>query len=227
MSDWVIGLVEAGSYWGIVLLMTIENVFPPIPSELIMPLAGYLAAQDHVTLWGAVLAGTAGSVFGALPLYWLGARIGSERIKRFADRHGRWLTITRGDLERAEHWFDRRGWLAVFVCRLIPGIRSLISIPAGVRRMNMALFLLVTTVGTGMWAALLGSVGYFLGRNYQQVERYVGWVSWAVIGALVAWYVIRVVRHPSAGGGSAEQNASSRNPGGDSSSGTSEAKARV
>ena len=210
MSDWIIGLVEAGSYWGIVLLMTIENVFPPIPSELIMPLAGYLAARDHVTLWGAVLAGTAGSVLGALPLYWLGARIGSERIKRFADRHGRWLTISREDLERAEQWFDRRGWIAVFICRLIPGIRSLISVPAGVRRMNMALFLLVTTIGTGIWAALLGSVGYFLGRNYQEVERYVGWVSWTVIAALLAWYLYRVIRNPSARRNSADGDAADR-----------------
>lgn len=197
MSNWIIGLVQTGSYWGIVLLMTIENVFPPIPSELIMPLAGYLAARDHLTLWGAIAAGTAGSVLGALPLYYLGAKIGSERIKSFADRQGRWLAISRHDLDRAEQWFDRHGWLAVFLCRLIPGIRSLISIPAGIRRMNLPVFLLVTAVGTAMWAALLACVGYLLGRNYQAVEEYVGWVSWIVIGAVVAWYVVRVVRQPS------------------------------
>src|SRR5690606_4648204 len=106
MSDWVIRIVEAGSYWGIVLLMTIENVFPPIPSELIMPLAGYLSARGELTLWGAIAAGTAGSVLGALPLYYLGARIGNERLRRLVDRYGRWLTVSCRDLDRAEDWFD-------------------------------------------------------------------------------------------------------------------------
>jgi membrane protein DedA with SNARE-associated domain len=199
MSNWVVELVEAGGYFGIVLLMTIENVFPPIPSELIMPLAGYLAARDQLTLWGAIAAGTAGSVLGALPLYLLGARIGSNRIKNFVDRHGRWVAVTRDDLDRAEQWFDRRGWLAVFVCRLIPGVRSLISIPAGIKRMSMPAFLLVTAVGTAMWSALLACVGFYLGRNYQVVEQYVGWVSWAVLGLVLLWYVVQVSRHPGHG----------------------------
>lgn len=214
MSDWVIGIVEAGSYWGIVLLMTIENVFPPIPSELIMPLAGYLAARGELTLWGAIAAGTAGSVLGALPLYYLGARIGNERLRQLVDRYGRWLTVSCRDLDRAEDWFDRRGWLAVFLCRLVPGIRSLISIPAGIRRMSLPLFLGVTTVGTAMWSALLACVGYFLGRNYQTVEEYIGWVSWAVVAALLGWYVLRVVRHPGsrdeADGGAAQRSAGNR-----------------
>jgi membrane protein DedA with SNARE-associated domain len=195
MSNWIIQLVQGAGYFGILVLMTVENVFPPVPSELIMPLAGYLAARDHMTLWGAIVAGTAGSVLGALPLYYLGLRIGSERIKAFADRHGRWVAVSRHDLDRAEAWFDRHGWSAVFFCRLIPGIRSLISIPAGVRRMSMLPFLLVTTAGTALWSTLLGCVGYFLGSNYQSAERYVGWLSWAVIAALLLWYVVRVVRY--------------------------------
>src|SRR5690606_20982352 len=109
MSNWIVQFVQGGGYLGILVLMTIENVFPPIPSELIMPLAGYLAAGGHMTLWGAIAAGTAGSVLGALPLYYLGVRIGSERIKAFADRHGRWVAVSRQDLERAEAWFDRHG----------------------------------------------------------------------------------------------------------------------
>lgn len=195
MSNWIIGLVQGGGYAGIVLLMTIENVFPPIPSELIMPLAGYLAARDHLTLAGAIVAGTAGSVLGAFPLYYLGARVGGERIKRFADAHGRWITLSRQDIERAEAWFERRGWVAVLLCRLVPGIRSLISIPAGIARMSLPLFLLVTTAGTAAWSALLAGFGYFLGRNYQRVEQYVGWVTWLVIGAVVLGYVVRVVRY--------------------------------
>lgn len=194
MSDWIVDLVHGGGYIGIVVLMTIENVFPPIPSELIMPLAGYLAARDDVTLWGAIAAGTAGSVLGALPLYYVGARIGSDRLKRFVDRRGCWLAISRRDVERAEAWFDRRGWLAVFLCRLVPGIRSLISIPAGVRRMPLPTFLVVTAIGTAMWSALLACIGYFLGRNYQAVEQYVGWISWAVVAIVLVWYLRRVVR---------------------------------
>ena len=199
MSNWIVQLIQSGGYLGILVLMTIENVFPPVPSELIMPLAGYLAGRNEMTLWGAILAGTAGSVLGALPLYYLGARIGGERIKAFADRHGRWTAVSRQDLERAEAWFDGHGWSAVFVCRLIPGIRSLISIPAGMRRMSMLPFLLVTAAGTALWATLLGCVGYFLGRSYQAAEQYVGWVSWAVIAAIMLWYVVKVVRYPSPG----------------------------
>ena len=198
MSDWIIGLVRMGSYAGIVLLMTIENVFPPIPSELIMPLAGYLAARDQMTLWGAIVAGTIGSVVGAVILYWFGARIGSERIKAFADRHGCWMAVSRRDIERAEQWFERRGWLAVLGGRVVPGVRSLISIPAGMAHMSFPLFLAVTAVGTAVWAAVLACVGYLLGRNFATVEQWIGSITWAVIIAVTAWYALRVWRnyHP-------------------------------
>lgn len=195
MSNWIIGLVQGGSYLGIVVLMTIENVFPPIPSELIMPLAGYLAAREEMTLWGAVAAGTAGSVAGALVLYYLGARIGSRRLKSFADRHGCWLGFSRRDVERAEQWFERHGWVAVLGCRLVPGIRSLISIPAGMARMPLTTFLAVTAVGTAAWAGLLAAVGFMLGRNFRAVEQYIGWITWAVVAAIVAVYAVRVWRN--------------------------------
>lgn len=198
MSDWVIGLVRSGGYAGIVFLMTIENVFPPIPSELIMPLAGYLAARDAFALWGAIAAGTVGSVVGALVLYYAGKRIGSDRIKRFADRHGCWLAFSRRDIERSERWFGRRGALAVFVCRLVPGIRSLISVPAGIAGMNLGIFLAATAVGAALWAAVLAVAGYWLGRNFGAVEQWVGWITVAVIVGLFAWYAHRVWRnyHP-------------------------------
>jgi membrane protein DedA with SNARE-associated domain len=198
MSDWIIGLVRSGGYAGIVFLMTLENIFPPIPSELIMPLAGYLAAGDSLVLWGAIAAGTLGSVAGAIALYYLGKRVGSERLKRFADRHGCWMAFRRSDIERSEHWFERRGALAVLFCRLVPGIRSLISVPAGIARMNFALFLLATAVGTAIWAAVLACAGYWLGRNFRTVEQWIGWVTLAVMVVLVAWYVRRVWRnyHP-------------------------------
>ncbi len=192
MSEWIIGLVRSGGYAGIVFLMTIENVFPPIPSELIMPLAGYLAASDSLVLWLAIAAGTLGSVVGAIALYYVGKRLGSERLKRFADRHGCWMAISRSDIERSELWFERRGVFAVFSCRLVPGIRSMISVPAGIARMHIGLFVVATTAGSAVWAAVLACAGYWLGRSFGTIEQWIGWLTVVVIVLLLAWYVQRV-----------------------------------
>ncbi len=192
MSEWIIGLVRSGGYAGIVFLMTIENVFPPIPSELIMPLAGYLAASDSLVLWLAIAAGTLGSVVGAIALYYVGKRLGSERLKRFADRHGCWMAISRSDIERSEQWFERRGVFAVFSCRLVPGIRSMISVPAGIARMHIGLFVVATTAGSAVWAAVLACAGYWLGRSFGTIEQWIGWLTVVVIVLLLAWYVQRV-----------------------------------
>lgn len=188
-------IVSSTHYFGIVLLMFIENVFPPIPSEIIMPLAGYMAAQQQLSLPGTILAGTAGSVLGALPLYYLGRKLGEDRLKEFADKHGRWLTLSRHDIDNAKRWFDRYGAAATFVCRLIPGVRSLISIPAGITSMSWVTFLIYTTLGTGIWATLLAYLGYVLGRNYTTVADYVDPVSWIVLGAVGVLYIVRVMRH--------------------------------
>lgn len=195
MASWVIHAIYASGYAGIVALMFVENVFPPIPSEVIMPLAGYMTSQGKLNLIGVVLAGTAGSVLGAMPLYYLGQKIGSERIKRLADRRGRWLTVSRQDLERAESWFKKYGAGAVFFCRLVPGIRSLISIPAGIYRMERAKFLFYTTAGTAVWAALLASLGYVLGSNFSKIGEYLDPISWIVLGLIVVLYRARAVRY--------------------------------
>ncbi len=195
MATWVIGIISSTGYFGIVLLMFIENVFPPIPSEVIMPLAGYMVAQGTLTMAGVVLAGMAGSVLGALPFYYLGHKLGERRLKDFADKHGRWLALSRKDIERSNLWFDRHGGTTVLFCRLIPGIRSLISIPAGLAGMRLWPFLAYTAAGTGVWAALLAYVGYFLGSNFTEVGEYLDPVSWFVFGALAIIYVYRVVRH--------------------------------
>jgi membrane protein DedA with SNARE-associated domain len=178
--------------------MTLENVFPPIPSELIMPLAGYLAADDALVLWGAIAAGTLGSALGAIALYYLGKRVGSDRLKSFVDRHGCWMAVSRRDIERSERWFERRGVLAVLACRLVPGVRSLISVPAGMARMNFALFLVATTVGSALWASILACAGYWLGSNFTAIEQWIGWLTLAVVAVLFAWYVRRVWRNYSA-----------------------------
>ena len=195
MATWVISTISATAYWGIVFLMVIENVFPPIPSEVIMPLAGFMATQDRLALLGVILAGTLGSVLGALPLYYLGRKIGDERLKRLADRHGRWLTVSREDLDKAKAWFDRHGGMAVLLGRLVPGIRSLISIPAGIETMPLVPFLLFTTIGAGLWTALLTLTGYWLGANFRQVEAYLDPVSYVVLASIIAIYVWRVVTH--------------------------------
>jgi membrane protein DedA with SNARE-associated domain len=195
MATWVIHTISATSYWGIVCLMIVENVCPPIPSEVIMPLAGFMAVQGRLAFLGVLLAGTLGSVLGAVPLYYLGRRIGDERLKNFADRHGRWLTVSRDDLDHAQQWFDRHGGMAVLLCRLVPGVRSLISIPAGLEGMPLAPFLLCTTMGAGLWTALLASAGYGLGANFRQVEAYLDPASYVVLAVLVGLYGWRVVTH--------------------------------
>lgn len=194
MTDWVTRAVESMGYWGVVLLMFLENVVPPIPSELIMPLAGYQAARGDMTFWGVVIAGTVGSVLGALPLYYLGRVVGEERLRRWAERHGHWLAVSPEDLGRVRAWFDRHGGVAVFLCRLVPGVRSFISIPAGVHRMALMPFLLYTTAGTGIWAGLLALAGRMLGKNYTRVEAWVGPITYLVLGGLLVAFVVRVVR---------------------------------
>jgi membrane protein DedA with SNARE-associated domain len=195
MASWVMQMMSTTGYVGLVLLMVLENVFPPIPSEVIVPLAGFMATQDRLSLLGVIVAGTLGSVLGALPLYYVGRKIGDERLKAFADRHGQWLTLSRQDLDRAQQWFDRHRGLAVLLCRLVPGVRSLISIPAGIDGMPLALFLLYTTIGTGLWTALLTLAGYGLGANFRQVERYLDPASYVVLAVIVVLYVRRVIKH--------------------------------
>lgn len=195
MGKWVMGVINSTGYAGIVVLMFVENVFPPIPSEFIMPLAGFMVKRGEFSLAGVVAAGVVGSVLGALPLYYLGKKIGEERLKELADKHGRWLTVSRRDIEGAKRWFDRHGGTAVLFGRLVPGVRSLISVPAGIDKMSLAPFLLYTTLGSTVWTALLAGLGYFLSYNFRQVEDYLDPISYAVLGLIVAAYVVRVVRH--------------------------------
>jgi membrane protein DedA with SNARE-associated domain len=174
--------------------MFLENVFPPIPSELIVPLAGYMTRQGELAFAGIVLAATLGSLLGAMPLYYLGRKLGFERTCELARRRGRWLTISERDVERAKRWFDRHGATAVFVCRLVPGIRSLISIPAGIGSMRMSTFVLLTTAGSAIWSAVLAGVGYVLAHNFRKVEQYLDPASWVIFGGIAVLYLFRVFR---------------------------------
>jgi membrane protein DedA with SNARE-associated domain len=195
MTRWVLDFISATGYFGIVVLMFVENIFPPIPSEFIMPLAGFLVFENEFSFFAVVLAGTFGSVLGALPLYFTGAKIGEEKLKKFADTRGRWFAFSSRDIERANLWFDKYGIFAVLICRLIPGIRSLISIPAGINRMNIFSFLFFTTLGAGIWTTVLTGAGYILESNFQEIENYLDPVVYIVLISIVVLYLIRVFRH--------------------------------
>ena len=195
MDDWVQQTLQSLGYFGIALLTLLETVFPPIPSELVLPLSGYLVAQGRLTLVGAIVAGTLGAMAGALLLYWLGLRYGEDRLKDFARRHGRWLTLSPRDVERVTHWFDRHGAWAVFGCRMVPGLRSLISIPAGVHRMPLVPFVVASLLGTLVWTAVLVWLGKLAGDHFERIGEYLGTGTKIVVGALVLVYVVRVLRY--------------------------------
>jgi membrane protein DedA with SNARE-associated domain len=192
MFDWTTGLVEQTGYFGVLLLMLAENVFPPIPSELIMPMAGFTAHQGQLNIIGVIAAGTVGSVLGALFWYYIGRWVGLDRLKHWTGRHGRWLTIAPDEVDQAKRWFDRHAGLAVFFGRLVPAVRTLISVPAGIAGMSLVSFLLYSTAGTGIWTALLAGAGYMLGSQYELVQGWLNPVSNVVAGALVLVYLYRV-----------------------------------
>ena len=197
MHEWITELLTRSGYLGVTLLMFAENLFPPIPSELIMPLAGFFAARGTLTLPLVVAAGALGSVLGALPWYVLGRWLGEGRLERWAAKHGRWLTLGPSDLKRAQKAFERHCGKAVLVGRLVPAVRTLISVPAGVARMPLGRFLLFTAAGSVVWAGTLAVAGHALGQEYDAVARYMGPVSNAIIGVLLLVYVYRVIRWKS------------------------------
>lgn len=170
---------------GVALMMFLENVFPPIPSELIMPAAGFAAAIGELSLVSVIIAGTIGSVLGALPLYYLGSRLDEAKLIRLTERYGKYLLITPKDIASAQAWFDRHGKTVVFFGRMIPAIRSLISIPAGMARMSLLPFLALTAMGSMIWSALLAYAGYVLGANYEKVGVYIESVSHYVMMLMV------------------------------------------
>jgi membrane protein DedA with SNARE-associated domain len=192
LFDWITGFVEQSGYVGIALLMLLENVFPPIPSELIMPLAGYTAAQGQLNVVVVIVAGSVGSILGALFWCYVGRRLGCERVQSFAGRHGRWLTITPDEVDHARDWFRRHCGKAVFIGRLVPAVRTLISIPAGIAEMGLARFLVYTTAGTVLWTGLLVGAGHLLGAQYQQVSVWLNPVSNVIVSGLIIWYVYRI-----------------------------------
>lgn len=205
MEEWITSVMTALGYGGVALLMFLENVFPPLPSELIMPLAGFAAERGELSFWGVLAAGSLGSVVGQFPLYYFGRAVGARRLHSLADRYGKWLTISGEEVDRAGGWLRRHGAWAVLFCRLIPGVRSLISIPAGASRMNFVVFTAYSTLGIALWSGLLAGLGYALGHNYARVQEYlgpIGSVIWVVAAAAVlawiAWRIRGCILHASA-----------------------------
>lgn len=166
---WVQEIINSFGYVGVALMMFVENVFPPIPSEVVMPFAGFLVTRGTFSFVGIVIAGTVGSIIGALPIYYLGVRLTKRRVRRLIRRHGHWFLVDETDFERANRLFHEYGWVMILVGRLVPGVRSVISLPAGLDRMPLVPFLAFTALGTGLWSALLAYAGIALGDNWQRI----------------------------------------------------------
>ena len=194
MFDFITNWIETGGLFAVAALMVLENVFPPIPSELIVPLAGFEAAQGSFPLIALLIVATLGSTLGTLLWYGLARAWGHDRFLAFIDRHGVWLTLSREEAERAMDWFHRYGPYAVFFGRLVPTVRTLISVPAGLSEMRFPTFLAYTAAGSAVWIALLAGAGYLLEENYERVEHWVNPVSTLVVIGIVALYLFRLVQ---------------------------------
>lgn len=197
MADWVIDTIGRLGYAGIALLMLAENLFPPLPSELIMPFAGFLAARGELHPVLVVAAGAFGSLVGALPWYWIGRKVGAERLKSLAQRHGRWIALTPGEIDRGQRLFERRGPIVLVFGRLVPALRTVVALPAGMARMRLLPFVLWTLLGSLIWTSLLTLAGYLLESQYERIGKWLNPVSTAIFAVIVVWYVVRVVRHGS------------------------------
>jgi len=193
VTDWITGIIASAGYWGVGLLMFFETMFPPIPSEVIMPLAGVYAAQQDLTLWGVILAGTVGALVGNVLWFVLAWKLGLDRFEQFLIRYGRIFTMDETEIARGRKLFADYGGAIVGVGRVIPTIRSLISVPAGLVRMEVRTFLFYTSVGTFVWTMGLAVAGYLLGTRFADIDRILGPLSTAVIGICIAVYLYRVV----------------------------------
>lgn len=203
VGDFVVEVMDLIGAPGVGLLIAIESVFPPIPSEVVLPLAGFAASQGQLSLTSGLVWSTLGSLAGALLLYGIGARLGRGRT--FA-LWCRLPLVDARDFRRTEEWFARHGRKAVFLGRMLPLFRSLISVPAGIQRMPLPEFVLLTTVGSAIWNTVFIVGGYLLGNEWHRVEEAASWLQWVVVAALVGvggWWVVRRIIARRAGGSSA------------------------
>lgn len=191
LADWVTDVIDRLGYVGVALLVALENLFPPIPSEIVLPFAGFVARDGRAALPGMILAATLGSLVGAWVLYGIAAAIGPDRFHGFLDRYGKWFRLTSADITKAERWFDKRAVVGVLLGRCVPLVRSLVSIPAGFRRMRFVPFTLYTAIGSLIWNTGLIGAGYVLRENWHDVEPVLELVQYAVVAAFavaIAWF---------------------------------------
>ena len=195
MTEWIISMMENLGYFGISLLMFLDNVFPPIPSEIIMPSAGYTASKGELLLVGVILAGSLGSLIAAALLYWLGRKISHDALFKWVDRYGKYLFIKSKDVEKSLLWFEQYGHRIVFFGRMIPAVRSLISIPAGMSGMPFWKFMLYSGLGTIIWTTFLAYVGYYFGENQEimaQIFQKVSYVILVLVALIITIFIYRI-----------------------------------
>ena len=195
MFQFIIEFLEKSGYLGVFALMAAENIFPPLPSEMIMPFAGFVAARGDLGLAGVLVAGTLGSVTGTLPWYYAAKTYGSKRLKKLSERGARWLTVTGDDIDSSQRTFEKHGGKAVLFGRLIPAVRTLISAPVGIAEMPIAKFLLYSTIGSLAWTGVLTASGFLLADKYPEVAKYVDPVAKAIFAMLLSWYLYRVATY--------------------------------
>lgn len=197
MTAFVEDTIASLGYVGVAILVALESLFPPIPSEAVLPLAGFAAGRGEASLAGMIAAATIGSVAGSWALYAVASRIGPERAHRVVERHGRRLGVRTHHLQRAEHWFDRRATSAVLLGRCVPLVRSLVSVPAGFRSMRLVPFTVLTAIGSAVWNTTLIVAGALLGDRWTRVGDVVGVVQWIVLAAITVLLAVRLARRRS------------------------------
>lgn len=191
MENWITEIMEQYGYIGILLMIALENLFPPIPSEVILTFGGFMTTTTDLTPLGVIVTATLGSIVGAVILYYVGRLLGVERLEKIVDRWGRVLRVKKEDIHKANSWFEKYGYWAVLLCRMVPLIRSLISLPAGMSNMKFVPFLLFTTIGTLIWNTILVLVGAAVGDNWEQIVEFMDVYS-NIAYSLIALAVIVV-----------------------------------
>ncbi|MYL50102.1 DedA family protein [Halobacillus litoralis] len=192
MEEWIIWMMEQFGYLGVYALMAIENLFPPIPSEVVLPLSGFMTVRTDLTMTAVIIYATSGSLTGSLLLYGIGMSISREKLETWVERHGKYLRLTKADVNKAFHWFETYGYWAVFFCRMLPLVRSFISIPAGMARFSILPFIFLTFSGSLIWNSALIYTGAVLGDSWRDIVHYMKVYSiWTyVIIIAVAFFTI-------------------------------------
>jgi membrane protein DedA with SNARE-associated domain len=194
MFEWITRVIGRLGYTGVALLTFLENLLPPIPSELVIPLAGFAAAQGDMRLSLMIVAATVGSLVGATVWYVVGRSVGEVRLRVWIGRHGKWLTLSPKDLDRAQAWFRDHGNAAVFLGRLLPGLRTFVSVPAGFARMPVTSYLLYSALGTVLWTTALAYAGVALQSNLAIVGNYIDALTYGIFGAMGVMIARRYIR---------------------------------